>query len=196
MNSTSTTGRPHLVLVEPQPWYATAPTSALERRRELEDERSRLLALPSATTCRSSSRSAPPTSPRSSSRSHDRGRRDTRARRWGRGARRRLRRAGPGDRRHGRVAEHAARVRDRLPRVRRLPARALRRGLEGDRDDRVGRGVARRAHRPRARAELGHPARQRGPPAGRDARRRPARAAGALHPRPARRAARALRRRA
>ena len=45
MNSTSTTGRPRLVLVEPQPWYATAPNSALERRRELEDERSRLLAL-------------------------------------------------------------------------------------------------------------------------------------------------------
>lgn len=45
MNSTSTTGRPHLVLVEPQPWYAAAPTSALERRHELEDERSRLLAL-------------------------------------------------------------------------------------------------------------------------------------------------------
>jgi hypothetical protein len=33
------------MLVEPQPWYATAPSSALERRRELEDERSRLLAL-------------------------------------------------------------------------------------------------------------------------------------------------------
>ena len=44
MNSTSTTGRPHLVLVEPQPWYARAPVSALERRRELEDERSRPLA--------------------------------------------------------------------------------------------------------------------------------------------------------
>ena len=45
MNSTSTTGRPHLVLVQPQPWYAIAPVSALERRRKLEDERSRLLAL-------------------------------------------------------------------------------------------------------------------------------------------------------
>jgi hypothetical protein len=45
MNSTSTTGRPRLVLVEPQPWYTTAPTSPLQRRRELEDERSRLLAL-------------------------------------------------------------------------------------------------------------------------------------------------------
>jgi hypothetical protein len=33
------------VLVEPQPWYAIAPVSALERRRELEDQRSRLLAL-------------------------------------------------------------------------------------------------------------------------------------------------------
>jgi hypothetical protein len=45
MNSTSTTRRPHLMLVETQPWYAAAPTSALERRRELENERSRLLAL-------------------------------------------------------------------------------------------------------------------------------------------------------
>src|SRR5580698_5904568 len=45
MNSTSTTGRPQLVLVETQPWFAAAPTSALERRHELEDERSRLLAL-------------------------------------------------------------------------------------------------------------------------------------------------------
>jgi hypothetical protein len=45
MNSTLTTGRPHLVLVETQPWYATAPTSPLELRHELEDERSRLLAL-------------------------------------------------------------------------------------------------------------------------------------------------------
>jgi hypothetical protein len=33
------------VLVEAQPWYATVPSSALERRRELEDQRSRLLAL-------------------------------------------------------------------------------------------------------------------------------------------------------
>lgn len=45
MTSMSTSGRPRLVLVEPQPWYATAPSSALEHRRELEDERSRLLAL-------------------------------------------------------------------------------------------------------------------------------------------------------
>ena len=46
MNSTSTSStRPRLMLVEAQPWYATAPTSALERRRELEDQRSRLLAL-------------------------------------------------------------------------------------------------------------------------------------------------------
>ena len=45
MTSTSTTGRPRLVLVEVQPWYATAPSSPLERRHQLEDERSRLLAL-------------------------------------------------------------------------------------------------------------------------------------------------------
>ena len=45
MNTTSMTGRPRLVLIEPAPWYTIAPTSALERRRELEDERSRLLAL-------------------------------------------------------------------------------------------------------------------------------------------------------
>jgi hypothetical protein len=45
MNPTSTPGPPRLKLVEPQPWYATAPTSQLECRRELEDERSRLLAL-------------------------------------------------------------------------------------------------------------------------------------------------------
>lgn len=45
MSSTSTTARPRLVCVEPQPWYAIAPMSALERRRELEDECSRLLAL-------------------------------------------------------------------------------------------------------------------------------------------------------
>jgi hypothetical protein len=45
MHSTSTTRGPRLVLVEPQPWYAIAPTSALEHRRELEDECSRLLAL-------------------------------------------------------------------------------------------------------------------------------------------------------
>ncbi len=47
MNCTSTTFRPRLVLVDAtvEPWYASAPTSALERRRELEDERSRLLAL-------------------------------------------------------------------------------------------------------------------------------------------------------
>jgi hypothetical protein len=45
MTQTSTTARPRLVAVEPQPWYAIAPMSALERRRELEDERSRLLAL-------------------------------------------------------------------------------------------------------------------------------------------------------
>ena len=44
MRSTSTIAKPRLVLVEPVPWYATAPTSALERRRDLEDER-RLLAL-------------------------------------------------------------------------------------------------------------------------------------------------------
>lgn len=45
MHSTSTTGRPRLTLVEPQPWYAITPTSPVERRHELEDERSRLLAL-------------------------------------------------------------------------------------------------------------------------------------------------------
>ena len=45
MRSTSTIAKPRLVLVEPVPWYATAPTSALERRRDLEDERRRLLAL-------------------------------------------------------------------------------------------------------------------------------------------------------
>jgi len=46
MPSMSTPGRPQLILVgEPAPWYATAPTSALERRRELEDQRLRLLAL-------------------------------------------------------------------------------------------------------------------------------------------------------
>ena len=45
MRSTSTIAKPRLVLVEPVPWYATAPTSALERRRGLEDERRRLLAL-------------------------------------------------------------------------------------------------------------------------------------------------------
>ncbi len=39
------TFRPRLVLVEAQPWYAIAPVSALERRRDLEDQRSRLLAL-------------------------------------------------------------------------------------------------------------------------------------------------------
>jgi hypothetical protein len=38
--------RPPLALVgDPAPWYASTPMSALERRRELEDERSRLLAL-------------------------------------------------------------------------------------------------------------------------------------------------------
>ena len=41
----STTGQPHLTLVEAQPWYAATPTSAADRRRDLEDERSRLLAL-------------------------------------------------------------------------------------------------------------------------------------------------------
>ena len=45
MSSTSTTGRPLLALVEPQPWYATVLTSAADRRRDLEDERSRLLSL-------------------------------------------------------------------------------------------------------------------------------------------------------
>jgi hypothetical protein len=45
MHSMSTTGRPRLALVEPHPWYAIALTSPLERRQELEDERSRLLAL-------------------------------------------------------------------------------------------------------------------------------------------------------
>jgi hypothetical protein len=45
MTSTWTSGRSRLVLIEPQPWYAIAPVSALERRRELEDQRSRLLAL-------------------------------------------------------------------------------------------------------------------------------------------------------
>lgn len=45
MNTTSTSGKPRLLLVEPQPWYAIAPTSAADRRRELEDERSRLLSL-------------------------------------------------------------------------------------------------------------------------------------------------------
>jgi hypothetical protein len=45
MNTTSTTGRARLALVEPAPWYAVAPTSSLERRHQLEDERSRLLAL-------------------------------------------------------------------------------------------------------------------------------------------------------
>jgi hypothetical protein len=43
---TPKTSRPALVLVsDPAPWYTSTPTSALERRRELEDERSRLLAL-------------------------------------------------------------------------------------------------------------------------------------------------------
>jgi hypothetical protein len=42
---TPSTTRPALVLVgEPAPWYACTPTSALERRRDLEDQRSRLLA--------------------------------------------------------------------------------------------------------------------------------------------------------
>ena len=45
MKATSTGSRPRLVLVEPQPWYADAPSSPLERRHQLEDERSRLLAL-------------------------------------------------------------------------------------------------------------------------------------------------------
>jgi hypothetical protein len=45
MNSMSKIGRLRLVLVEPQPWYATAPSSPLEHRREFEDERSRLFAL-------------------------------------------------------------------------------------------------------------------------------------------------------
>jgi hypothetical protein len=46
MRSISTSlSRPRLVLVEPQPWYAIAPLSALERRSQLEDERTRLLAL-------------------------------------------------------------------------------------------------------------------------------------------------------
>jgi hypothetical protein len=46
MNPMSTSRRPVLVLVgEPQPWYACTPISPLERRRELEDQRSRLLAL-------------------------------------------------------------------------------------------------------------------------------------------------------
>ena len=51
MSATSNTRpspTPTLVLVaDPAPWYAAtpaAPTSALERRRELEDEHSRLLA--------------------------------------------------------------------------------------------------------------------------------------------------------
>jgi hypothetical protein len=43
---TPKTSRPTLVLVgDPPPWYACTPTSALERRRGLEDQRSRLLAL-------------------------------------------------------------------------------------------------------------------------------------------------------
>jgi hypothetical protein len=43
---TPETTRPALVLVgDPRPWYACTPTAALERRRELEDQRSRLLAL-------------------------------------------------------------------------------------------------------------------------------------------------------
>jgi hypothetical protein len=38
-------GRRGLFVVgDPVPWYATAPTSGRERRRRLEDERSRLLA--------------------------------------------------------------------------------------------------------------------------------------------------------
>ena len=42
---TPKTSRSALVLVgDPLPWYAAAPMSLLERRRELEDERSRLLA--------------------------------------------------------------------------------------------------------------------------------------------------------
>ena len=45
VDSTSTTGRPRLVLREPQPWYTAAPTTELERRHELADERSRLHAV-------------------------------------------------------------------------------------------------------------------------------------------------------
>jgi hypothetical protein len=46
MNSMSTSDRSRLTLVgEPAPWYTAAPVSAFERRHELEDERSRLLAL-------------------------------------------------------------------------------------------------------------------------------------------------------
>jgi len=47
LNATSDTSPspgPTLVLVEPAPWYATTPPSPEERRRELEDEHSRLLA--------------------------------------------------------------------------------------------------------------------------------------------------------
>ena len=43
MSSTSATGKPRLV--EARPWYAAAPTSAADRRRDPENERSRLLAL-------------------------------------------------------------------------------------------------------------------------------------------------------
>jgi hypothetical protein len=43
---TPSTTRPALVLVgDSPPWYACTPSSTLERRRELEDQRSRLLAL-------------------------------------------------------------------------------------------------------------------------------------------------------
>jgi hypothetical protein len=43
---TPETTRPALVLVgDPRPWYACTPMAALEGRRELEDQRSRLLAL-------------------------------------------------------------------------------------------------------------------------------------------------------
>ena len=42
---TSPSPTPDLVLVvDPPPWYATAPASEEDRRRELEDEHSRLLA--------------------------------------------------------------------------------------------------------------------------------------------------------
>ena len=44
ISNASPSPTPGLVLVEPAPWYATAPTSADERRRELEDEHLRLLA--------------------------------------------------------------------------------------------------------------------------------------------------------
>jgi hypothetical protein len=137
---------------------------------------------PSVTICPTSSCCAPTSLLRSLRASRERDRVTPRRGGWGR-APRRLRGPAARDRRLRRGAEHPPGIRHLLPRVRRVPARPIRRGLGRDVHGRRGRCLARPAARAGVGAELDRAARVRcARPRGRG-RRRPRGRARALQPR-------------